>query len=56
VFDALFLAERGDVLVAQGKKDEARSAYKAALGKAGAGNASLRGSIQLRLDALGTAK
>ncbi len=55
-FDALFLAGRGDVLVAQGKKDEARSAYKAALDKADARDAGLRGSIQLRLDALGTAK
>jgi predicted negative regulator of RcsB-dependent stress response len=55
-FDALFLAARGDVLVAQGKKEEARSAYKAALDKAGASDAALRGSIQLRLDALGTAK
>ena len=55
-FDALFLAARGDVLVAQGKKDEARSAYKAALDKAEAKDAGLRGSIQLRLDALGTAK
>jgi predicted negative regulator of RcsB-dependent stress response len=55
-FDALFLAARGDVLVAQGKKDEARSAYKAALDKADARDGTLRGSIQLRLDALGTAK
>ncbi len=55
-FDALFLAARGDVLVAQDKKDEARSAYKAALDKAGPADAGLRGSIQLRLDALGTAK
>lgn len=55
-FDALFLAARGDVLVAQDKKDEARSAYKSALDKAGAADAGLRGSIQLRLDALGTAK
>ncbi len=55
-FDALFLAARGDVLVAQDKKDEARSAYQAALGKAGAADAGLRASIQLRLDALGTAK
>jgi predicted negative regulator of RcsB-dependent stress response len=54
-FDALFLAARGDVLVAQDKKDEARGAYKAALDKAGAGDAGLRASIQLRLDALGTA-
>ena len=55
-FDALYLAARGDVLVAQDKKDEARGAYKAALDKAAAGDAGLRGSIQLRLDALGTAK
>ena len=55
-FDALFLAAKGDVLVAQDKKDEARSAYKAALEKADARDAGLRGSIQLRLDALGTAK
>lgn len=55
-FDALFLASKGDVLVAQDKKDEARSAYQAALEKADAKDAGLRGSIQLRLDALGTAK
>lgn len=55
-FDALFLAARGDVLVAQDKKEEARGAYKSALEKADAGDAALRGSIQLRLDALGTAK
>lgn len=55
-FDALFLAARGDVLVAQGKKDEARSAYKAALDKAGPADATLRASIQLRLDPLGAAK
>jgi predicted negative regulator of RcsB-dependent stress response len=55
-FDAQFLAVRGDVLVAQGKKEEARGAYKAALDKADAKDAGSRGSIQLRLDALGTAK
>ncbi|MBE0619410.1 MAG: tetratricopeptide repeat protein [Burkholderiales bacterium] len=55
-FDALFLAGRGDVLVAQGKKEEARAAYKAALDKADAKDGGLRGSIQLRLDALGTEK
>ena len=55
-FDALYLATRADVLVAQGKKDEARGAYLAALDKANASDAALRGSIQLRLDALGTAK
>jgi predicted negative regulator of RcsB-dependent stress response len=55
-FDALFLATRGDVLVAQGKKEEAGAAYKSALEKAEARDAALRGSIQLRLDALGVAK
>jgi len=55
-FDALFLAARGDVLVAQDKKEEARGAYKSALDKADAKDAGLRASIQLRLDALGTAK
>jgi len=55
-FDAQFLAARGDVLVAQGKKEEARGAYKAAQDKADAKDAGLRGSLQLRLDALGTAK
>jgi predicted negative regulator of RcsB-dependent stress response len=55
-FDALFLAAKGDVFVAQGKKEEARSAYKAALDKEVAGEAALRASVQLRLDALGTAQ
>lgn len=55
-FDALFLASRGDVLVAQGKKEDARSAYKAALDKIGDKEGGLRASIQLRMDALGTAK
>ena len=55
-FDALFLASKADVLVALGKKDEARSAYQAALEKTDAKDAALRGSIQLRLDALGTEK
>lgn len=55
-FDAQFLAARGDVLIAQGKKDEARTAYKAALDKADAKESGLRASIQLNLDTLGTAK
>lgn len=55
-FDAQFLAARGDVLVAQGKKEEARGAYKSALDKADPRDAGSRGFIQLRLDALGTAK
>jgi predicted negative regulator of RcsB-dependent stress response len=55
-FDAQFLAARGDVLVVQGKNEEARGAYKAALDKVEAKDAGLRSSVQLRLDALGTAK
>jgi len=55
-FDPGFSATRGDVLVAQGKKEEARSAYKAALEKADPKDASLREWVQLRLDALGGAK
>jgi predicted negative regulator of RcsB-dependent stress response len=50
------MAARGDVLVAQGKKDEAISAYKAALDKAEAKDAGQRAYIQLRLDALGAIK
>ncbi|MCX7140975.1 MAG: tetratricopeptide repeat protein [Proteobacteria bacterium] len=55
-FDAQYLATRGDILVAQGKKEEAGNAYKAALEKADAKDAGQRAYIQLRLDALGTAK
>lgn len=55
-FDALFLASRGDVLVAQAKPDEARTSYKSALDQADPKDAALRASIQLRLDALGAAK
>ncbi len=55
-FDALYLATRGDVLVAQGKKEDARAAYKSALEKAAATDGALRASVQLRLDALGSAK
>jgi len=40
---------KGDVLVAQGKKPEARAAYKAALDKGGAGRELLR----QKLDNLG---
>ena len=55
-FDALFLATRGDVLVAQGKNEQAGAAYKSALEKAHARDSGTRGSIQLRLDALGLTK
>lgn len=54
-FEARFQELKGDVLAAQGKKSEARTAYKTALdhasGKAGAG----RELIQQKLDSLGDA-
>jgi predicted negative regulator of RcsB-dependent stress response len=55
-FDAQFLTTRGDVLIAQGKKEEAGKAYKAALEKVDAKDGAQRGWIQLRLDALGMAQ
>ncbi len=54
-FDGLYADLRGDVLSAQGRKDEARSAYKLAYGKIGA-DSMYRGLIELKLDALGEAK
>jgi len=53
-FAALFADRRGDVLIAQGKRDEARAAYKEALDKLDPAT-DLRSSIQLKLDALGGA-
>jgi predicted negative regulator of RcsB-dependent stress response len=51
----LYADLRGDVLVAQGKFDEARSAYRLAIEKsAPAGN--YRNVIQIKLDALGPGK
>jgi predicted negative regulator of RcsB-dependent stress response len=55
-FDALYLATKGDVLVAQGKNADAGAAYRSALEKADAKDSGLRASIQLRLEALGAAK
>jgi predicted negative regulator of RcsB-dependent stress response len=50
-FEALFAAQRGDILVVQKKREEARAAYKAALEKAEPGP--LREGLRLKLDALG---
>ncbi|HKW37117.1 MAG TPA: tetratricopeptide repeat protein [Burkholderiales bacterium] len=50
-FEALFAAQRGDILSAQKKRDQARAAYKAALEKAGPGP--LREGVRLKLEALG---
>lgn len=46
---------KGDVLVAQGKSDDARSAYQLALDKSDARSA-YRALIRIKLDALGEAK
>ncbi len=51
-FNALFSDLKGDVLAAQGKGAEARSAYQAALEKIDK-NSPYRGYIQLKLDTLG---
>ena len=52
-FAALFEDRRGDVLVAQGKRTDARAAYQAALAKAQPDDTAARELIQLKLDALG---
>lgn len=52
---ALYADLKGDVLVAQGKTQEARSAYQLALDKSDA-KSSYRALIQIKLDALGAAK
>ncbi len=51
-FESLFGSARGDVLVAQGKRTDARAAYQAALANAGPDGAA-RELLQLKLDALG---
>ena len=52
-FEALYAAQRGDVLVAQKKSGEARAEYRIALDKAEPGNSALRDALRLKLDALG---
>jgi predicted negative regulator of RcsB-dependent stress response len=52
-FEALFEDARGDVLLAQGKGAEARTAYQAALAKLGVGDDAARELIQLKLDGAG---
>ena len=51
-FDALYSDLKGDVLAIQGKADEARAAYQAALDKMPKNNAA-RGLVEIKLDALG---
>jgi len=54
-YDGLYADLRGDILSAQGKKNEARSAYKLAYEKTDAKSA-YRNLIQMKMDALGEAK
>jgi predicted negative regulator of RcsB-dependent stress response len=53
--ETLYADLRGDILLAQGKLPEARAAYKLALDKA-LPNSSYRNVVQIKLDALGSAK
>jgi predicted negative regulator of RcsB-dependent stress response len=50
-FEALYGAQRGDILMVQKKREEARAAYRAALEKAEPGP--LREGLRLKLEALG---
>lgn len=52
-FEALYYSMRGDILVAQKKIPDARSAYKAALDQGEKLDPSVREVVRLKLDALG---
>jgi predicted negative regulator of RcsB-dependent stress response len=54
-YAGLYADRRGDVLAAQGKAAEARSAYQVALEKSDA-RSQYRSVIEMKLDALGQAK
>jgi predicted negative regulator of RcsB-dependent stress response len=54
-FNGLYADMKGDILVAQGRLSEARSAYRQALDK-GDANSSHHQLVQLKLDALGEVK
>lgn len=54
-FSGLYADVKGDVLMAQGKRGEARAAYQVALERSDAASP-LRQIIQLKLDAVGDAK
>lgn len=51
-FEPLLADRRGDILLAQGKRDEARTAYRGALDRLPANNPARR-LVQLKLDSLG---
>lgn len=52
-FEAAFEAVRGDVLLVQNKRSDARAAYRAALEKSDKQNSSMRQQLQIKIDALG---
>ena len=52
-FEALFEMLRGDILLVQGKKGDARGAYKSALDKADKNDAATRQQLQVKIDAMG---
>jgi predicted negative regulator of RcsB-dependent stress response len=54
-FDALYADLKGDVFAAQGKTEEARTAYKLAFDKLGE-KSNYRGLVEMKLDGLGVAK
>ena len=53
-FDGLYADRRGDLLLAQGKTAEARTAWQDALAKLDS-KTSMRGSVQLKLELTGGA-
>jgi predicted negative regulator of RcsB-dependent stress response len=52
-FEGRFAEARGDIYAQEGKRDEARGAYRMAIEGARAGDTAARGLLQLKLDALG---
>jgi len=53
-FAGLFADRRGDLLLAQGKRDEAKAAYVDSLARLDRSSA-MRSVVQMKLDALGGA-
>jgi predicted negative regulator of RcsB-dependent stress response len=51
-YDALYANLKGDILIAQGNRAEARAAYQSALDKSEA-RGTFRQLVQVKLDALG---
>ncbi len=55
-FDSVYADLKGDILVAQGKTAEARSAYQLAFDKTDVKNTNYRNLIEMKLDGLGAVK